>query len=275
MCPTIRSEEQACRNKVLGWVEDSRGAHAGLILDRALRVPVKYDKHRDERPEVHLAARRALKFGQDIYEAAFARRLEWVGALKERHAVEDFCVETPSHQRLVIGLGNSSPLETGFTLHSTFGVPMIPGSALKGIASNGLPADGYERKILFGGTDDAGFITFHDAWISPQSITNDQQGLIEDVMTPHHGHYYDGAKYTGGLREGEIIPPTDFDDPTPITFLSVRGSFHVVLTCEDPGKDGERWLRRAKDVLLAALKSSGAGGKGSSGYGRLVEVVRQ
>ncbi len=273
MCPTIRSEDQACRNQVLGWVEDSRGAHAGLMLDRALRVLKKHDERGVERSQVHRSAVLALKVSHAIYEAAFLRRIEWVSALKERHAVEDFSVETPSHQRLVIGLGNFSPLETGLTLHSTYGVPMIPGSALKGIASSLLRTDGHERKVLFGGTDDAGFITCHDAWICPKSIMNDEQGLLEDVMTPHHGDYYEGKKYTGGPREGEIIPPTDFDDPNPITFLSVRGSFHVVLTCQDPGNDGEKWLRRAKDVLLAALKDSGVGGKGSSGYGRLVEVA--
>lgn len=36
--------------------------------------------------------------------------------------------------RLVIGLGLPSPFETGITLHHVYGIPAIPGSALKGLA---------------------------------------------------------------------------------------------------------------------------------------------
>jgi len=35
--------------------------------------------------------------------------------------------------RLIIGLGGTSPLETSITLHHTFGIPYIPGTALKGV----------------------------------------------------------------------------------------------------------------------------------------------
>lgn len=39
--------------------------------------------------------------------------------------------------RLVIGLGNPNPLETSLTLHPQYGVPLIPGSAVKGLARHG------------------------------------------------------------------------------------------------------------------------------------------
>src|SRR5207302_10163433 len=37
--------------------------------------------------------------------------------------------------RMIIGLGDESVLETAITLHRTYGVPYIPGSALKGLAA--------------------------------------------------------------------------------------------------------------------------------------------
>jgi CRISPR-associated protein Cmr6 len=38
--------------------------------------------------------------------------------------------------RLIVGLGGDNVLETGLTLHHTYGVPLIPGNALKGLAAH-------------------------------------------------------------------------------------------------------------------------------------------
>jgi hypothetical protein len=76
-------------------------------------------------------------------------------------------------------------------------------------------------------------------------------------MTPHHPNYYSGGPSA----------PTDFDDPTPIPFVSVKGTFHLAVSCDDPG--GAGWAKLALDLLCEALQHWGAGGKTSSGYGRL------
>lgn len=276
--------DQGCRNKVWSWLDDNRGSNAGLLLERSSRIVAgaeanqEHEAHKDHRGKVFKAARNALSLGFAPYSDAFHRRTDWALSLRNV-ATEVFEVETPKHQRLVIGLGNSSPLETGLSLHRLYGTPMIPGSALKGIASDASPKS--LRDVLFGkdsqrmqpgDRDAAGFITFHDAWILPPWLTTVGEGLLNDVMTPHHSNYSTGKKFTGGPRQGQIIPPTDFDNPTPISFLSVRGRFQIILTCEDSGTDGRTWLGYAKRYLLDALKGSGVGGKGSSGYGRLHEV---
>jgi len=50
-------------------------------------------------------------------------------------------------------------------------------------------------KVLFGDTNGAGFIIFHDAWITPDSLGGNTKGLVLDVMTPHHPAYpRDSAK---------------------------------------------------------------------------------
>ena len=135
-------------------------------------------------------------------------------------------------------------LETGIRLHHTYGMPIIPGSALKGLAAHycdqiwgdrhietpfKMPTDSEDERrevkhrrqkdrsrrdnyhrLLFGTTDDSGCITFHDAWYIPDSSA---QPLVLDVMTPHHPKWLDGS-----------VPPTDFDSPTPVPFLSVIGA---------------------------------------------------
>lgn len=170
---------------------------------------------------------------------------------------------------------------------------MIPGSALKGLAAhycdqtwgkgpNGTEfrrkvPDGFKNgkakyrcgtyhKALFGQHDDAGHIQFFDAWIIPEALGAANTGLVDDVMTPHHGGYY-----SGGKEEGPIPPPADFDSPNPIRFLSVAGTFHLALAC-DGNEQGPalEWAELAARLLLEALADWGVGGKTNAGYGRLV-----
>jgi len=219
----------------------------------------------------------------------FGRALE----LRQKQLGESRKLETPSHQRLVIGMGNASPLDVGLTLHPLYGVPIIPGSAQKGLAAHYCDAvlgpdqpewkrDGHHYAALFGKHDDAGYVQFHDAWIDPESLTRDDEGLLRDVMTPHHQSYISGKRYSlkdeaksdpaRAKLDGQRIPPTDFDSPVPIPFLSVRGTFHFWLTCDDISSNGRKLLAFAEDLLTAALSEWGIGGKTSSGYGRLVPV---
>lgn len=173
-------------------------------------------------------------------------------------------------------------LEAGLRLHHTYGLPVIPGSALKGLASHycarvwGQPhrADaapdesrafrrqGPYHDLLFGRTRDeeadAGAVVFHDAWITPQTTAD---CLCLDVMTPHHQQW-----------QGEDAPPpTDFDNPVPVNFLSVAGAFRVGVSWADPPEhpQAKNWTELAFTLLTEALKEWGIGGKTSSGYGRL------
>ena len=168
--------------------------------------------------------------------------------------------------RCVVGLGAESPWENNIRLHRTWGVPILPGSALKGLAaawahrglsderwgkSHGLAADpGDAHRTLFGMTEEQGCVVFHDAiW----SSENKDNGLRADVMTVHHPNYY---------QQGTEAP-VDWDSPNPIPFLSLTGSFLVAL-------EGPRaWVEAAADMLAAGLQEFGIGAKTSSGYGRM------
>jgi CRISPR type III-B/RAMP module RAMP protein Cmr6 len=305
---------QACRDQLLRRPQTGHESHAGLLLARYLSVSVGDSKLPERKRELFETARRANGNSLDLYRAAFHRRGEWVQALRslggEALAVQgdprgplvaDFTLFTPPNQRLVIGLGSDSPLEAGLTLNRTYGTPMLPGSALKGLTAHYcdqvvggrdpqfmrdhrevvVNALGKEESIpiphevLFGTGDSAGFITFHDAWISSESLSKRDEGLLEDVMTPHHGDYCGGKEYTGGSLKGQLIPPTDFDSPVPVQFLSLRGAFHFVLTCDDTSTNGRKWLEFTRDLLITALEDWGIGGKTSSGYGRLVTEGRR
>jgi len=297
----------ACRRVLLDRLNDSSVAHPGLMLCRYLEHPVKTDEHPEARKQLLEAARgRAATNARALYAAAFSRREQWFqrndqASATARSRVLTITADLVVSGRMAVGLGNASSLEVGIRLDHTYGVPILPGSALKGLAAHfcdqvwgqtpeqneftktiEYEEDGKKKRhtgafyqTLFGDTDEAGYITFYDAWIRPEGLGQRKTGLLLDVMTPHHSDYYSEAKYQGGQLSGQRIPPTDFDDPIPIAFLSAAGTFHLGIACvlPQPTKKqllmAQEWLRLAMELLQQALNHWGIGGKTSSGYGRL------
>jgi len=172
--------------------------------------------------------------------------------------------------RMIIGLGDESVLETSVALHHTYGVPYIPGSALKGLAANYARqrlgetwhknSEAYQ--VIFGNTEDAGYILFFDALYVP-GTGNNGQPLHPDIITVHHPKYYQGNK--------DIKPPADWDNPTPIPFLSATGTYLIALAAPELDQQVQRqqWIERTFEILGYALKTLGIGAKTSSGYGRM------
>ncbi|MDF0589661.1 type III-B CRISPR module RAMP protein Cmr6 [Candidatus Methanocrinis natronophilus] len=267
-----------CRERISNWWEQDHqtGSNAGLLRDKYLRA-FEVEKGKNDtkaRSKLFDAMRQSLVQSESIYHAAYERRLI---TLPEPRAEGIFTTKG----RMVIGLGSESVMETGITLQRTYGTPLIPGEALKGLASHycdqvlgtntndqtkgfkkfkeGFPGGQY-HKAIFGTTEDSGHIIFHDAWISPDTLVD---SLQLDVMTPHHRYYYSD--------ESGSTPPTDFDDPNPVTFLSVIGTFHIAVSCDVPGEEGQKWADLAFEMLSDALRDWGIGGKTNAGYGRLLK----
>lgn len=56
------------------------------------------------------------------------------------HAPRDRVLELELQSRLLVGHGNPSALDVGLTVHHTWGVPVIPGTALKGLLAHFVDA---------------------------------------------------------------------------------------------------------------------------------------
>jgi CRISPR-associated protein Cmr6 len=197
--------------------------------------------------------------------------------------------------RFIAGLGRKGSLEVGFTFHR-YGFPMLPGSSVKGIArawglvslAAALDADrlnklnellsiddekkfleafgqtysqtpqqhaiqAREFRMLFGTTGVAGCAVFFDA--IPARLPK----LKLDIMNPHYPKYYQGTE-----------PPTDWQSPIPVYFLTVAPGteFRFAVGWRGPlSNETRRLCTLAQEWLIKGLTELGAGAKTSAGYG--------
>lgn len=224
--------------------------HAGLALYKGLKGFEPEDKQ-------ELLQAIAKQEVSSSYKTAFEN---WEKALSNAIKIEATTL-TP----LAVGLGISSPLENGLAIHHTYGTPYLPGSAIKGLLRRAADRYGLseeEKGVLLGEGPDAkrksqgsaSHLVYWDGWLDPKSDKPFQQ----DVITVHHQSYY-------GSR-GESWP-TDFDDPTPVAFLSVRPKTKFVLALSSASTNSNDWVFKAAEMLEWGLGNLGLGGKTNAGYG--------
>jgi CRISPR-associated protein Cmr6 len=232
-------------------------------------------------------------------------------------------IKATCNWRLIIGLGASHPQETSMTLHHIYGIPYIPGSAVKGVIrhwkilkkfseldisefeqinclekilemadldnkdenkrDDKLSKEDFKKKFrvknkdkyiepddklydfliskqefirnfqrLFGTQQKKGELIFMDA------LPVEDINLKIDIMNPHYPDYY-----------GKGEPPADWQNPTPIKFLTVENTkfqFYILSRSRN-----NELLDISKKLLQEALKEHGIGAKTSLGYGILEE----
>lgn len=279
------------RNVIRDAIRDTKlREHLGFCHDRTGIVRSQYSdsEYPIERDTWLSALARAplprdyVTFHHDVWRLALTANA--------RHRI--FELELVS--RLLVGHGHPSGSEVGLTLHHTWGVPMIPGSAIKGVLAHHIAEhygdrDDPERKAWAGVLYDEariqagpgdhyrtifgapaspedpkhasrGKLVFHDALYVPGS-TADDKPLARDVLTVHNKKYYDD--------KGKQFP-NDYDDPNPVAFLTVRPGARFCFVIEGEAE----WLDIAESLLREALDESGVGGKTSLGYGRFRRVER-
>jgi CRISPR-associated protein Cmr6 len=256
------------RRKRLQNLAIDNTTHPGLALQRYLagHKPKERDNQQPMPEDMLLDAVSALG-ASEVYKAAFHRWRRFATAQPSDRARVSFTLTAASP--IAIGLGNASPLEVGLTLHHTYGMPIIPGSALKGLCRRGALQLVNEGKLeqknfeyLFGTGGDknaaAGAVVFYDAWYVPDSLGG--KLFHRDVITVHHPEYY-GSRGTK--------PPTDFDDPTPVPFLVVKPGVQFLFVLDAITLE---WAQFTEKLLRWCLASLGVGAKTNAGYGYFAQI---
>lgn len=263
------------RRDQLTSVKWDHSTNAGLWLDKYIRDAASKEQDKNKLVEEVAAIRGPISESNqaaEIYDLAYAR---WKTLMEtEEQAGCAIIGYGKVIGRLAVGRGESV-LETSVRLHHTYGVPFIPGSALKGttanFARNHLDKNDWAKgtdayNVIFGKQEDAGYITFHDALLRPRSGRGEKGvALHQDVLTPHHPDYYQA--------KDDPPPPADWDSPDIIPFLSATGTYLIALTAPDECAD---WLAQTLKILKLALSAEGigVGAKTSSGYGRFEFLER-
>ena len=198
--------------------------------------------------------------------------------------------------KMSIGLGNESVYETSMTLHHIYGIPYIPGSALKGVIRSYIIKELFGKNIngeldLKNAEDEAlkdqgfcdifgcpkksyyqesrqGKIIFFDAL--PVSLPN----IKSDVINPHYAPYYSDT-------QGKTSP-ADYHNPIPIFFLTVeKTQFEFMIGVKEKsnhkiqtGKFMDKPIfEETFEWMKKGLKKHGIGAKTAVGYGYFKENV--
>ncbi|GAB4544704.1 MAG: hypothetical protein Fur0020_13940 [Thermodesulfovibrionia bacterium] len=165
--------------------------------------------------------------------------------------------------RLIVGIGYDHPTEVGFMFDWTSGLPVIPGSSLKGITLDVVKNEPVccldkEKDAIFGSKERSGEIIFFPAY---PCLEVKQQFLELDIMTPHYGPYY---------RDPNNNPPADWYSPVPIPFLTVPEGIRFCFRLanrRDLRDTTSPLLLKARNILIHALKEYGVGAKTAVSYG--------
>lgn len=189
-------------------------------------------------------------------------------------ATTALAIDLRTEGTMLVGAADGSVQDVAMALHGTYGWPVIPGSALKGVAQAyaarkgaslceadlrifGSPRPGGDdtavQSTAAQGSAAQGTVRFLDA------LPTDALRIHRDVLTPHAGMYYS----TVATAAEDIIPPADYLQPVPVGFLSASGRWQAF--CIGPHDD----VHRAVRLLTEAVDLLGIGAKTAAGYGYL------
>lgn len=194
--------------------------------------------------------------------------------------------------RMVLNLGANTAYNNGFLLHKLYGVPYLPGQAIKGVLRHYVITTYFDSKeetawknpsfrMLLGNEEvennenndkptkaNQGKAIFLDAF-----PTNDDFKIEADIMNPHNTKYYDQSNLTEY--------PNDTTNPTPIKFLTLKeAKFNLsVFVPKEYEMDNIFFTESGKwgnpkeaieQLMIDAMEIQGIGAKTNLGYGRLM-----
>jgi len=229
------------------------------------------DKQKSPRTEWLRNIAAYYKANQELVKAARYRWQSYIDALDAMY------ISMSIDWRMVVGLGGTSVFETDMTLHPLYGLPIIPGSALKGLTrawvatekSDTTQVSGPEGKLMplverilgnqpKGEFQHTGSVIFFDA-----ILMNENFHLTLDIMNPHYSDYY----------TNKDTPPSNDQNPRPVPFLTVsQAKFLFAVAPLNEEHKSDAW--QALQWLQEALADYGIGSKTSAGYGYMREKLQ-
>lgn len=154
--------------------------------------------------------------------------------------------------RAIINLAQPSLWESSTSFNPTYGTPVIPGSACKGLArhfaTTHLDITSDHIDALFESQDHRRKVQFMDAWWIPNSAPgrHTDRPWVREIVTPHHPEF---------MKDKGKTPATPFDSPVPSPQIATHGSFLFVV------QGPKLWADYALNILQLALETEGIGAR--------------
>lgn len=115
----------SCR-EALDALKLEEGENASLIMARYVK---NLDDKNESKRKLFSAMTEAALNALELYEHAFRMRHDVIATTAIPKTFRTI-------QPLAVGLGNSNVIETGLALNHVYGMPILPGSSLKGITAH-------------------------------------------------------------------------------------------------------------------------------------------
>jgi CRISPR-associated protein Cmr6 len=278
--------------------------HLGLAYDAWAPTEVADGKISDDDRRPWLEKLTELAVSPD-YARSFKR---WKASFS---APGDRVFELMLASRLLVGHGNASGTDVGLTVHHTWGVPVIPGSALKGLVAHYVdatygPTDASKKPWEQQGDErvraDYQGVTWNRRRIErgPGAIYRALFGAPEareDATMRENGFQAGAAAGLVTFHDALYVPGSLADNrPFAADVLTVHqkgyydsGGQSLPNDYDSPNpvafltvRPGARllfafsgppdWTELAEQLLRDAMEQWGVGGKTSAGYGRLIAL---
>ncbi len=184
-----------------------------------------------------------------------------------------------SDWHFITGMGNSHPVENGFSWHPTLAVPYLSGASVKGLVrawvelnDDELSEDDNKARLKrWFGTAEKGDVAEQTGdFIFFDALPDEPPLLTCDIMTPHMGDWY--SKGDESQHNDKNIP-ADWHEPIPVPFLVVKKTSFMFHIAPRSGVKTDE-LASVLLALAQALEWLGAGAKTAAGYGYMSEDTR-
>lgn len=203
---------------------------------------------------------------------AAERQARWLGKLNKQHGSRFRAILLSADSRLLLHLGRASVLENvGLYSDRTTGLPLIPGTSLKGVINTWAAWDA--------NTTSGGYFNEGDSFVSMrQADARHVLGDNSDAGSQGSGEII----FVGGFpAEPNRLPRLEFDIVTPhpdngrgrilpnIFLAWGSGALWRFVILARPGaRDAVKLLDLVEQWLIEALTQVGLGAKTAAGYGR-------
>jgi CRISPR-associated protein Cmr6 len=214
-----------------------------------------------------------------VLQGTAQARLRWLDALKRRHGDRFGEVTLALESRLLLHLGRASVLENvGLYCDRTTGLPLIPGTALKGVLSTWACWEGNQKP--------------DGSFNEGNHFVTDRQELGRRILgddSPNGSEHAGDVIFVGGFPTTpptlgfDIVNPhydaegTDKTRLTPNTLLCVEPGtlWRFVFFARSGPADAANLLATTKRWIEEALTQMGIGAKIAAGYGRFRQPAPQ